>query len=60
MSSERLHPAANRNRCRDPQLNIGCSLGSLVEELGEGLRDLKRTEPTRDGTINKGASIDWT
>jgi hypothetical protein len=29
-------PEADWNRCRDPQSNIGWSLGSLVKELGEG------------------------
>jgi hypothetical protein len=41
--SERLHPASNGKRCRDSQLNIIWSLRSLREELGEGLRDRKRT-----------------
>jgi hypothetical protein len=39
LSSERLHPAADQNRFRDPQPNIRQSLGSLVEQLGEELRD---------------------
>jgi hypothetical protein len=41
LSSEKLHPAAIGNRCRYPQPNRWSS-ESLVEELGEGLRDLKR------------------
>jgi len=41
LSSERLQPAANRNRCRDPQPNIKWSLGRLLEELGDGLRNLE-------------------
>ena len=43
LSSERLHPAANGKRYRDPQPNIRGSPGSPVEELGKGSRDLKRT-----------------
>ena len=43
LSSERLHPAADGNRCRDPQPHIRWSLGSLIEELGEGLKDQKGT-----------------
>jgi hypothetical protein len=39
LSSERPYPAANGKRCRDPQLSIRWSWGSLMEELGEGLRD---------------------
>jgi hypothetical protein len=35
---ERLHPAADSNGCKDPQLNSGWSLGTPMEELGEGLR----------------------
>jgi hypothetical protein len=35
MSSERLHPTADRNRCRDPQPNISWSLGeSFGRERG--------------------------
>ena len=36
--SERLHPAADSDSCRDPQPNNGWSLETLMEELGEGLR----------------------
>jgi hypothetical protein len=44
MSSERLHPAADGNRCRNPQTNIRQkSSGSLVEELEEGLRELEES-----------------
>ena len=32
LSSERLHPATDGNRCRDPQPNIRQSLGNPVEE----------------------------
>jgi hypothetical protein len=33
------HPAADGSRHRDPQPNMRWSLGSLVEELKEGLRN---------------------
>ena len=33
MSSERLHPAADGSRCRDPQPNFTGGLGSLVKEF---------------------------
>ena len=48
LSSERLHPAASGNRCIDPQPNIRWNLGSLVEDLGERLRDQKRTETPQE------------
>ena len=38
LSSERLHSAADWNRCRDPQPIIRWNSGSLMEELWEGLR----------------------
>jgi hypothetical protein len=38
MSSERLHPAIDGNRCRDPEPNTGWNLGSL-EEGGGGRND---------------------
>ena len=41
LSPERLHPAVDGNRCRDPQPNIKWSLGRLLEELGDGLRNLE-------------------
>jgi hypothetical protein len=41
LSSERLHPTVDGNRCKDPQSNIRWSSGSLVEKLGEGLKDRK-------------------
>jgi hypothetical protein len=41
LSSEKLHPAADGNRCRDTQPNTRQSMGSLVEESGEGLRELE-------------------
>ena len=35
LSSERLHPAADSDRCRHPQKNTGWSLGTLMEEQEE-------------------------
>jgi hypothetical protein len=35
LSPEKLHPAADGNRCRDPEPNIRWSLERLVEELGK-------------------------
>jgi hypothetical protein len=32
MSSERLHPAAGSDRCRNSHTNIGWRLGALIEE----------------------------
>ena len=56
LSSERLHPAEDGNRCRDPQPNIRwCS--SLVEELREGLRDLKRTGTPQE---DQQSQLTWT
>lgn len=39
---KRLHFSADGNRCKDSQSNIRQSLGSLVEEWEEGLRELGR------------------
>jgi hypothetical protein len=47
-SSERLHPAADGNRCRDPQPNIMWSLGSPVEEWGEELREPERSRTPQE------------
>jgi hypothetical protein len=41
VSSERLHPAVDSDRCREPQPNILWSLRTLMEELGERLRASK-------------------
>lgn len=49
MSSERLYPTANGNRYRDTRPKIRWSSGILVEEVWEGLRDLKSV-----GTPQKG------
>ena len=38
LSSESHHPAADSERCRDPQPNSGRSLGTLMDEMEEGLR----------------------
>jgi hypothetical protein len=35
LSSERLHPEADRNRQRDLKPSIRRSLGNVVEELGK-------------------------
>jgi hypothetical protein len=39
LSSERFHSTADSDGCREPQPNIEWCLGTLMEELGEGLRD---------------------
>jgi hypothetical protein len=44
LSSERFHPAADSEGCRDTQSNGGWSLGTLMEELEKGLRTLKEIE----------------
>jgi hypothetical protein len=41
LSSERLLPPTDGDRCRDPQPNIRQSLGSVVEEFKERLRELE-------------------
>lgn len=38
LSSQRLHPVADSNRCRHPEANSGLKLGILMEENGEGLQ----------------------
>jgi hypothetical protein len=47
LSSERLHPAVDGNRCRDPQPNIRWSLGNLVEEGEEGLPESERSRTSQ-------------
>jgi hypothetical protein len=49
--------AANGKRCRDPQPNIRWSSGSLVEELGEGLRDPMRTLTPQE---SQQSQLPWT
>jgi hypothetical protein len=63
--AERLHPSADGNRCRDLQLNIRQSSGSLVEESGEGLREPERSRASHTDLQNQliwapGAHGDWT
>ena len=57
LSSERLCPAINGSICRDPQSKIRWSLRSLVEELVEGLRDLKSTEMLQK---DQQSQLTWT
>jgi hypothetical protein len=38
VSSEKLYPATDRNRCRDPQPNIQRSLGNPAEVGGERIQ----------------------
>jgi hypothetical protein len=54
VSFARLLPAADCNRCRDQQPSIRPSSESLVEELGERLRNLKEigTPEENQGSIN--------
>jgi hypothetical protein len=42
-SSEKLQSKVNGKRSRNPQPNIRWSLESLMEELGEKMRDPKKT-----------------
>jgi hypothetical protein len=53
LSSEKLYLAASGNRYRDPQPNMKYSYGSLVEELGEGLRDPKSIGTCRAVGVGK-------
>ena len=48
LSSERLHPAADLDRCRDPQPNSGWSMGIFMEELGEGFWASKGTDTPQE------------
>ena len=41
LSSERLFPATVWDRCRYPQPSMGNRLATPMEELGEGLKELK-------------------
>jgi len=46
---DRLHPESGANKCKDPQPNIRQGFGSLVEELGIGLKKpgMSRIQPTQ-------------
>lgn len=57
MSFERLHSADDSDRCRDQQLNIVWSLGTLMTELEEGLR-----APKGIGTLQEAqqSQLPWT
>ena len=57
LSSERLHPAADSDRYRHPQPNSGWSLGTLMEELGEGLGDLEGLGTPQEDQQNQ---LTWT
>jgi hypothetical protein len=59
----RLHPAADENKCRDPQANIRQNLGSRVEEWGDRIQqagegDVKDTtrRPTESTNLGPGGS----
>jgi hypothetical protein len=41
LSSDRFHPTADSDRCRDPQPDSRWSFETLMEELGEGSRSPK-------------------
>jgi hypothetical protein len=58
LPSERLHPAADGNRCRDPQPNIWRSSESLVEALGQRIEraiGVKHTIERPTESTNLGA-----
>jgi hypothetical protein len=63
LSSKRLHPSADENRCRDPQSNISRSSGSLVEEgegRTEGAREVKHiTRKTTESTNLGPYGLTW-
>ena len=48
LSSERIHQAVNGKTCGDSHPNITWNSGNLVEEVGEGLRDPKRTRTPQE------------
>jgi hypothetical protein len=43
-----LHPAADKNRCRDPDPNVRGSWGRLVKELGDRLRNQERIKAPQE------------
>ena len=57
LSSERAHQASDSDRYRHPQPNIGWRLGTLMEELGEGLWPLKEIRTPQE---DEQRSITWT
>jgi hypothetical protein len=56
LSSERLHPTVNQNRCREPQQNIRLSSGRLTE----GSEKDWGTEEDRDSTADQQSQQTWT
>jgi hypothetical protein len=52
LSSAWLYPAANRNRCRYPQPNMGWTSGTIMEEFGEELKALKETRTQQEDRVN--------
>jgi hypothetical protein len=57
LSSERLHPATDGNRCRDPESNILWSLGNLAEEVEEGLLETKGSRTPQENLQNQLAWV---
>jgi hypothetical protein len=57
LPSERLHPAADSDKCIHPQLNIGWKLGTLMEELGKGLRAPKEIGTPQE---EQQSQLTWT
>jgi hypothetical protein len=55
LSFKKLHPAADSDGCRDPQPNIGWSLGTLIEGLGKGFR-----APEGDRNFTGRSQLTWT
>jgi hypothetical protein len=57
LSSERLHPTTDSEGCRNPQSNSGWSLGTLREELEEGLLAQRRIGTPKEVQQNQ---VTWT
>jgi hypothetical protein len=57
LPSKRLYPADDSDRYRHPQPNSGWSLGTLMEELGEGLRAMKGIETLQE---DQQSQLTWT
>jgi hypothetical protein len=59
LSSERLPPAADGNRGKNPQPNTRQSSGCLVEESGTGLSELERSRTPQEDLWSQLTWAHW-
>jgi hypothetical protein len=57
--SERLYPAADWNRCRDPQLSIGQRSLTPIEKSGKGLKVLRGMATPQEDQQSQLTWLTW-